>query len=171
MLLVTIGGIFIVSTLIGVLSSGIESKLEEMRKGRSFVIEKDHTLILGWSPKIFTIISELTIANENQKKPRVVILADKDKVEMEDEVHEKIENMRNTKVICRSGMPNDIGDLEITNPHQSKSIIVLAPEEGDADSQTIKTILAVTNNPNRRKEPYHIVAEIKEEKNIDMHRS
>ena len=26
------------------------------------------------------------IANENQKKPRIVILADKDKVEMEDEI-------------------------------------------------------------------------------------
>jgi len=167
MLVVTIGGIFIVSTLIGVLSSGIESKLEELRKGRSFVIEKNHTLILGWSPKIFTIISELVIANENQKKPRIVILADKDKVEMEDEINDKAGNLKNTKVICRSGMPNDIGDLEIANPHESRSIIILAPEGEDADSQTIKTILAVTNNPNRRKEPYHIVAEIKEERFID----
>ena len=167
MLLVTIGGIFIVSTLIGVLSSGIEAKLEELRKGRSFVIEKNHTLILGWSPKIFTIISELVIANENQKKPRIVILADKDKVEMEDEINDKAGNLKNTKVICRSGMPNDIGDLEIVNPHESKSIIILAPDGEDADSQTIKTILAVTNNPNRRKEPYHIVAEIKEERFID----
>ncbi len=167
MLLVTIGGIFIVSTLIGVLSSGIESKLEELRKGRSFVIEKNHTLILGWSPKIFTIISELVIANENQKKPRIVILADKDKVEMEDEINDKAGDLKNTKVICRSGLPNDIGDLEIANPHESKSIIILAPDGEDADSQTIKTILAVTNNPNRRKEPYHIVAEIKEERFID----
>ena len=167
MLLVTIGGIFIVSTLIGVLSSGIESKLEELRKGRSFVIEKNHTLILGWSPKIFTIISELVIANENQKKPRIVILADKDKVEMEDEINDKAGDLKNTKVICRSGLPNDIGDLEIVNPHESKSIIILAPDGEDADSQTIKTILAVTNNPNRRKEPYHIVAEIKEERFID----
>jgi len=168
MLVVTIGGIFIVSTLIGVLSSGIESKLEEMRKGRSFVIEKNHTLILGWSSKVFTIISELTIANENQKKPRVVILAEKDKVEMEDEIRDKIPNLHNTKVICRNGMPNDIGDLEIVNPHQSKSIIVLSPESGDTDSQTIKTILAITNNPNRRSEPYHIIAEITEAKNIDI---
>lgn len=168
MLLVTIGGIFIVSTLIGVLSSGIESKLEEMRKGRSFVIEKDHTLILGWSEKVLTIISELVIANENQKKPRIVILANKDKVEMEDEINEKITNLRNTKVICRNGNPNDIGDLDIVNPHESKSIIILAPESGDADSQTIKTILAVTNNPNRKKEPYNIIAEIKEERYIDV---
>jgi voltage-gated potassium channel Kch len=168
MLVVTIGGIFIVSTLIGVLSSGIESKLEEMRKGRSFVIEKNHTLILGWSEKVFTIISELVIANENQKKSRIVILADKDKVEMEDEISEKIANLRNTKVICRNGTPNDIGDLDIVNPHESKSIIILAPESGDADSQTIKTILAVTNNPNRKKEPYNIIAEIKEERFIDV---
>ena len=66
--LVTLGGIFIISTLIGVLGSGIEGKLEDLSKGKSFVIEKDHTLILGWSSKIFTIISELVIANENQKK-------------------------------------------------------------------------------------------------------
>ena len=64
---VTLGGIFIISTLIGVLSSGIEGKLEDLRKGKSFVIEKDFTLILGWSSKIFTIISELVIANENKK--------------------------------------------------------------------------------------------------------
>ncbi|HXV99971.1 MAG TPA: potassium transporter TrkA, partial [Anaerolineae bacterium] len=37
MLLVTMGGIFVVSTLIGILTSGIEGKLDELRKGRSFV--------------------------------------------------------------------------------------------------------------------------------------
>lgn len=165
---VTLGGIFILSTLIGVLGNGIQNKLEDLRKGRSVVIEKEHTLILGWSSKIFTIISELVIANENQKNPRIVILADKDKVEMEDEIRSKIDNLKNTKVICRSGVPNDMADLNIANPHAAKSIIVLAPEEGNADPLAIKTILAITNNPNRRKEPYHIVAEIKEEKNLEV---
>lgn len=165
---VTLGGIFIISTLIGVLGSGIEGKLEELSKGKSFVIENDHTLILGWSSKIFTIISELVIANENQKNPRIVILADKDKVEMEDEVRSKIEDLKNTKVICRKGSPNDLLDLAIVNPHQAKSLIILAPEKGNADPLTIKTILAITNNPNRRVEPYHIVAEIKDEKNLEV---
>ena len=165
---VTLGGIFIISTLIGVLGSGIEGKLEELSKGKSFVIEKDHTLILGWSSKIFTIISELVIANENQKNPRIVILAEKDKVEMEDEVRSKIEDLKSTKVICRKGSPNDLLDLAIANPHQAKSLIILAPEKGNADPLTIKTILAITNNPNRRVEPYHIVAEIKDEKNLEI---
>lgn len=165
---VTIGGIFIFSALIGVLSNGINDKLEQLRKGRSFVIEKKHTLILGWSSKVFTIISELVIANENQKNPRIVILADKDKVEMEDEVRDKLGDLKNTKVICRSGSPNDLADLAISNPQESRSIIILAPEEGNADPQTIKTILAITNNPNRREAPYHIVAEIKDEKNLEV---
>ena len=166
MLCVTIGGIFIVSTLIGVIASGIEKKLDDLKKGRSFVIEKNHTLVLGWSSKIFTIISELIVANENQKKPRIVILADKDKVEMEDEIRGRVTNTKNTKIICRRGSPDDLSDLHIANPYNAKSIIVLNKDNENADSQVIKTILALTNHPKRPDKKYHIVAEIHEAKNI-----
>jgi len=169
MFLITLGGIFIVSSLIGVLTSGLEGKLEELQKGRSFVCEEDHTLILGWSSRIFLVISELAKANENAKKPRVVILADKDKVEMEDEIRGKVEDTGRTKVVCRSGSPIDLSDLEIVNPHATKSIIILSPEEfSDPDAQVIKMILAITNNPNRREEKYHIVAELRDPKNVEV---
>ena len=169
MFLVTLGGIFIMGSLIGVLTSGLEGKLEELRKGKSLVCEENHTLILGWSSRIFRVISELSVANANAVKPRVVILADKDKIEMEDEIRGKIEDTGRTKVVCRSGSPIDLDDLEIVNPHASKSIIILSPEEySDPDSQVIKMILAITNNPNRRPEPYHIVAELRDAKNIDV---
>jgi voltage-gated potassium channel Kch len=169
MLFVTLGGIFIVSALIGVLNSGLESKLDELRKGRSFVIEKDHTLILGWSPKIFTVLSELVLANENRHKPRIVILAEKDKIEMEDEIRDEIGSTGKTKIICRTGTPLSLNDLEIVNPHQARSIIVIAPDDAeDPDSEVIKSILAITNNPNRRPEPYHIVAELAEPRNVEV---
>jgi hypothetical protein len=167
-IIITLGGIFILSTLIGILGAGIQTKLEELRKGKSFVLETNHTLILGWSSKVFTIISELIVAGESAKCPRIVILSEKDKVEMEDEIREKLPVMKNMKVICRSGSPNDLSSLAMVNPHASKSIIVLAPEEGNADSQTIKTILAITNNPDRREKPYHIIAEIKNFKNLEV---
>jgi voltage-gated potassium channel Kch len=171
MLIVTGGGIFIVSLLISVLSSGLQGKLEELRKGRSFVVEENHTLILGWSSRIFLIISELVIANENQKRPRVVILADKDKIEMEEEIRSKVGDTKNTLVVCRSGNPIDLTDLEIVNPHATKSIIILSPDgTADTDAQVIKMILAITNNPNRRTAPYHIVAEIRAEKNMEIAR-
>lgn len=168
MLGVTLGGIFIVSTLIGVLASGISNKLDELRKGHSFVVEKNHTLILGWSEKIFPIISELIIANSNQKNPVIVILATKDKVEMEDDIASKIPNTKNTRIICRNGSTVDLNDLEIVNPHEAKSIIILAPEGNEPDIDVIKTILALTNNPKRKHGSYHIVAEISDGKNKDV---
>lgn len=171
MLGITLGGIFIVSTLIGVLSSGIEGQLESLRKGRSVVIETDHTLILGWSDHVFTIISELVLANANRKDPRIVILADKDKVEMEDEIRTKVPHPGKTRIVCRTGSPIDLDDLEIVNPQGARSIVVLAPSGDDEpDSQVIKTILALTNNPRRRPEPYHIVAEIHEARNMEAAR-
>lgn len=167
MFLVTLAGVFIVSALIGVLTSGLESKMDDLRKGRSFVIEKNHVLILGWSSSIFTIISELVVANSNQKKPRIVILAEKDKVEMEEEIRSKVGPTKNTKVICRTGSPIDLYDLAIVNPQETKSIIILSPEAENPDSQVIKSILALTNNPARRPEPYHIVAEIRDPKSME----
>lgn len=168
MFVVTLGGVFIISTLIGVLTSGIEGKIEELRKGRSQVIEIGHTVILGWSPKIFTILSELVIANENQSKPCIVILADQDKVEMEDEIRAALDDTKNTRIVCRRGSPINLIDLELVRIQTSKSVVILTNENDDPDAQTIKTILAITNNPKRRPAPYHIVAEIHDEKNLQI---
>jgi len=169
-LIVTIAGIFVFSALIGVISSGLEEKLDELRKGRSLVLETQHTIILNWSPSIFDIINELVIANQSRRYPRIVIMANKDKVEMEDEIAAKVADRKNTKIICRSGDPTDLYDLGIVNPQTSRSIIVLSPEGNDADSQVIKTVLALVNDPKRRPEKYMIAAEIHDGNNADVAR-
>jgi voltage-gated potassium channel Kch len=168
MLGVTLGSLFMVSILIGTLTGAIERKVEDLRKGRSRVLESGHTLILGWSPQIFTILSELMIANENKKNARIVILADKDKTEMEDELHARVETIGHTRIICRSGSPIDITEIEIASPHEARSIIILPTESDDPDSVVIKTVLALTNNPARRQKPYHIVTQIRDPKNLDV---
>jgi ion channel POLLUX/CASTOR len=170
MLAVTLGGVFIVSILIGVLTSGIETKLYELRKGRSLVMENGHTVILGWSPQILTILGELVGANANQRRSCIAILADKDKVEMEDEIRQKVKHTGRTRIVCRTGDPLDLTDLEIVSPHNARSIIILSPESEDPDARVIKTILALTNNPNRRQQPYHIVAEIHQPQNLEVAR-
>jgi len=168
MLFATFASLLLVSILIGILTNAIDNRIQNLRKGRSFVIERDHILILGWSPKIFGIIIELVIANLHQKKPRIVVLADKDKVEMEDEIRARVGHTRNTHVICRSGSPIDMNDLDIVNPQASRSVIILSPEDDDPDSQVIKTILALINHPDRRAAPYHVVAEIREPKHMEI---
>lgn len=171
MLVITIGGLIIVASLIGIISGAFDSKVEDLRKGRSKVLETDHTLILGWSSKIFPIISEIVIANESRGKAAIVILADKDKVEMEDEIFAKMGKTGKTKIICRTGDPMDLTDLEISNPHTARSIILIAPEgSDDPDSDVIKTALALTNNPNRKPEGYHIVGELDQEGSLEAAR-
>jgi voltage-gated potassium channel Kch len=161
MLFVTVGGVFIISTLIGVLTSGVEGKIEELRKGRSRVIESNHVVILGWSEQIFTVLPELILANENQKQAAIVILAEKDKIEMEDAIRERIGSSGHTRIICRTGSPLEMGDLQIVSINRSRAVVLLAPESEDSDSEVIKTILAIVHDPQRRKEPFHIVAELR----------
>ncbi len=168
MLIVTVFGIIVVSTLIGLISNGIMDTIEQLRKGRSLVLEQNHVLILGWSSKIFTIISELLVANENQRTGVIVVLADEDKVKMEDEIKDKVGNTGNTRVICRTGNPIDLHDLKIGNPEASKAIIILGRENENSDSQIIKTILAIVSGNNRRKDPYHITAEIEDKRNFEV---
>ena len=170
MLAVTAGGILVFSTLIGVIFTGIDNKLDELRKGRSFVVERGHTVIYGWSPEVFSIVAELVVANESRGRSCVAVLAEKDKVEMEDEIRERVGDTKNTRVVCRSGDPIDVGDLDLVNPHDARSIIVLPPEGEDADSRVIKTILALTNNPDRREDPYHIVSRMRDPENLSVAR-
>ena len=163
MLVVTIGGLIVVASLIGIISGAFDAKVEELRKGRSRVLENDHTVILGWSKKVFPIISEIVVANESNGRSAIVVLADGDKVEMEDEIHARVPNPGKTKIIVRTGDPMDLTDLELANPHTARSIIIVAPEgAADPDSVVVKTALALTNNPNRSGEKFHIVAEIQE---------
>ncbi len=170
MLAVTLGGVFTVSTLIGVLNNGLEGKLSDLRKGRSRVIESEHTIILGWSQQIFPILSELLLANESRKDACVVVMGDHDKAEMEDEIAERIGPTGRTRIVCRSGSPIDLADLKIVSLQSSRSIVVLSPEGDDPDASVIKTLLAITNAPDRRAEPYHVVAEIRDPKNVEVAR-
>ncbi|MFL5955560.1 MAG: CASTOR/POLLUX-related putative ion channel [Gaiellaceae bacterium] len=167
MLGVTIGGILLVSTLIGVIAAGLDQRMQDLRKGRSFVVEDGHILILGWSPTIFTVVSELVIANASERRSSIVVLARRDKVEMEDALAAKVRDFGKTRIVVRSGNPADPDDLALVNPHGTRSIIVLAEDRPDPDGQVLKTVLAITLDVNRREEPYHIVAVISDSSNLE----
>ncbi len=139
----TLGGILIVSSLIGLLASGISDRVAELRRGRSPVLENGHTLILGWSPKVFPIISELTVANESQGGGAVVVLADMDKDEMERLLDGRVKDRRGTRVVCRNGVPFEPLDVAVARPESAKSIVVLNPGHDDGDAEVVKTALAL----------------------------
>jgi hypothetical protein len=77
-------GLVFTAFLIGILTNALSVRLETMRKGRSWVATEGHTVILGWSPHVFTTVAELLEANANHPGRTVAVLAPRDKVEMED---------------------------------------------------------------------------------------
>lgn len=142
-LLVTLAGIFLASALIGLIAVALDQKIENLRKGRSFVVQQGHTLILGWSPRIFTIVSELVIANENQPGSCVVVLATEDKTLMEDEIRDRAGDPGHTRIVCRTGDPSSLNDLAMVNVGAARSIIVLGEDSAAGDAESVKSVLAV----------------------------
>ena len=141
-LLVTVAGIFLASALIGIIATGLDAKIAELQKGRSFVVEHGHTAILGWSPRIFTVISEVTVANENHPGLAIVVLAARDKSEMEDEIRTRVPDLRKSKLVVRSGDPATSNDLGIVNIDEARSVVVLGDDDG-GDAEVVKTLLAL----------------------------
>ncbi|ADD39794.1 CASTOR/POLLUX-related putative ion channel [Stackebrandtia nassauensis] len=165
MLVITIGGLVIISSLVGILTTGLDAKLEELRKGRSLVVESGHTVVLGWSDQVFTVISELVEANESEKRACIAILADRDKVEMEDEIRAKLSDLKTTKVVCRTGDPADPDDIAIVNPEQAKGIVLLTSNEEDPDAQLVRSLLAVTEGGQKTDGP-HVVGAVTDSRNL-----
>ncbi|MFN8121367.1 MAG: potassium transporter TrkA [Thermoleophilia bacterium] len=142
-LLVTLGGLFLVSALIGLIATALDQRLEELRKGRSRVIEHGHTLILGWSPSLPLVLSELCEANANQRDAAVVVLSRRDKVEMEDVLRDRIPEGNPTRLVCRTGDPADPADLAMVDPLAARAVIVLCDPDAGGDAQTVKAVLAL----------------------------
>jgi ion channel POLLUX/CASTOR len=162
--LIALASIFITSLLIGLLTAGIQQKIWSLRQGRSKVIESGHTIILGWSEIIFTIIRALNEAAVNQKSCKIVIMAPRDKTGMEETIREKVKLSKNLKIICRKGNPIDLNDLKIVNLSTSRSIIIIE----DSDSKVLKTILAINSSrDNIRIKPFNIITTLNENKNLD----
>ena len=166
-LFVIFSGIFVMGTLISILTTTIDRKLEQLRRGRSRVIESGHTVILGWGDEILVLIKELVTANENHANSCIAILADEDKIKMESRIYEAIGPQKNTRIICRSGNSSIILDLNLVSINTAKSIVILGVATDITGLAIMKSVLSIIKNPDRRVEPYHIVAAIDNPKIID----
>lgn len=142
MTIVTICGIFVTSVLIGIINSGLETKLETLKKGKSKVLEENHIVILGFRSNILTIISQIIEANFNHKGEVVVIMDDNlEAEEMLEAIHTNIPDTKTTEIICRKGNISNLNDIGMCSVESSRSVII----NTDNDFSTIKSILAVSS--------------------------
>ncbi|ODS36817.1 hypothetical protein BEH94_05525 [Candidatus Altiarchaeales archaeon WOR_SM1_SCG] len=165
-------GIVIFSMLIAFITTQLTLLMTELKKGHSRVLEKDHTLILGWSDRVPDIVRELIIANESEKSASIVILTEQDNEKIHDELFSLIEDTKTTHIITRSGIISSLSSLERVNAKEAKSAIVLAKcsenaeqeEKQASDARAIKAVLALIAIKGDNAGDMNIVAEIFDEK-------
>ncbi|NMB74446.1 MAG: hypothetical protein GYA21_04875 [Myxococcales bacterium] len=161
-------GVVIFSMLIAFITTSLDTLLHEFRKGRSRVVERGHTVILGWSDRVLDIMRQLVVANESERDASIVILAEHDKEEMEDRIATFLPDLRTTRVICRNGQTSTLATLKRIAAPVAKSAIVLAtcPETASedekriSDAKVIKTVLALVACQEGGKNQIPIVAEL-----------
>ena len=61
-----LGGMFITALLLGIVSDAVGDYVDDLKKGRSDVLETNHTLVLGWSDKTLPIVEQVSNANESE---------------------------------------------------------------------------------------------------------
>ncbi|GAA3399267.1 CASTOR/POLLUX-related putative ion channel [Streptomyces roseoviridis] len=159
-------GIMLMSTLIPVISAGLQNQLARLRAGRTPVVETGHTVILGWSSQVHVVVAELVEANRGRRHACVAVLAEKDRSEMETEIRERVGDTAGTRIVCRTGNPADPQDVTIVSPERARSVIVLAAEDECPDFGVIKSLLAVAGTRGEGGTGPLLVAGVADEQNL-----
>jgi len=135
----TLCGIFVTSILIGIITTGFETRLENLRQGKSVVIDENHTVILGFNDRIYILLKSLIEANENHRNQCVVVVGDMEVPAMQEEIRTHIEDFGTTHVLCRSGELTDASTLKKAGLENAAHVLI----NQDNDAGTIKAILSV----------------------------
>lgn len=146
-----IAGMVFFSSLVAFITGLFNTKIRELRKGKSLVLEKNHTLILGMGGSLIDVVSELILAYESEKQSVIVILSDHPKETMDGLLKEKIKDFKKTTIVTRTGNVTSRYALERVNAMAASSIILLNPihpsasslEKERGDSQILKSLMAL----------------------------
>ena len=168
-------GLILFSSMVAFITSVFEAKLDEFRRGRSLVLESEHTLILGFGDRILEVIRELIEANESEPDASIVILAEDDKEKMDNIIRDNITDFATTRVITRSGVVTNINNLKKVMAENAKSVIIMNSaaswrpenERNLADALVLKSIMSIIAVCDGETHP-PIVCEIHSDRDRDL---
>ena len=140
MAVIAIGGLLFTSVLIGLLTTGMEERIMNLRRGNSRVLENGHTIVLGFYPGEYTLLRQLVLAAGEQKSV-IVVGADMERDELEQYINDNVAHDKNVSIICRKVDIFNPKSIERLSPDTSRTVLI-APTD---DNSTIKTLLAVSS--------------------------
>ena len=149
MAVAALAGVLFTSVLIGIVTSAIEERIVQLKRGNSKVLEEGHVVVLGFYPGEYTLINQLILAAAG-KKDCIVVAENMDRETMEGYIKDNIDIPKNIKIICRTVDILDPSSIEKCSIDTCRTIIVHPTD----DSRTIKTLLAVSTLMHRLGKDY-----------------
>lgn len=141
-LLVTVFGILVAGTLIGLIANGIEERVEAMRRGRSTVVESGHVVLLGASTRLAVVIEQLVLASLKRRPTAIVVLANDEPVGLQAEIRAAVDELHGSRVVFRNGDPSRVSDLAMVALKDARALIALADDDTAGDGGVVKAVLA-----------------------------
>lgn len=142
-LVITVFGILVAGTLIGLIASGVEQRVDEMQRGRSTVVEQDHLVVVGDPARLAPVIEQLALAGRVRGGDVIVALAAADPAALRDEVRTRTSGLHGSRLVIRSGQPDRASDLAMASVVTARAVIVVAGEDASDDGAVVQSVLAV----------------------------
>lgn len=172
---ITIFGILIFSSIIGIITNLISNKIEELRTGKTKIEEENHLIFFNFSRKLIPLLSELCKAYENEKQSFVVVSNEEPLVVME-KIKSVIKIPKNITLLARKGYAWQKSLLDKINLEKAKQIIILKPDinelfktEMDCDVEVGKSVSFIIGSKEYNKKPCKIFSEFHNEKSGISH--
>jgi hypothetical protein len=141
---VTASGVLLLSFLTGAFASKLSERIDELRTGRSPVVEHGHVLLLGFDAKVPSLARELA---HSHQRLTLVTLAEEDKARQEAILRSPMRaGAGRLRVVARTGDPrSEIALTRVAAP-RARSIVLLTPpllSDEQALRFTLSTLLAL----------------------------
>ena len=127
-------GIITFAVLIGVVGDAIGSSVEEVRTYNGRVLEAQHTVLVNWGDYTRPMLRQLEAARkEGRLKGSVVLIADRDKEDMDADVADERGKMggMGLTVVTREGCPTELENMDRVAVGTAKRLIVVPPLKGE----------------------------------------
>jgi len=162
---ITIFGILILSSIIGIITNSISTRMQELRTGKTKIEEKDHIILFNFSRRLIPLLNELCKAYENEKQSFVIVSNEEPLITME-KIKSVIKIPKNITILARKGNDWQKSLLDRINLEKAKQVIILKPDinelfktEMDCDVEVGKSMSSIIGSKEYNKNPCRIFSE------------
>ncbi len=164
-ILITIFGIIIFSSFIGIISQALSNRIEELREGKGYISEKNHTIIFNYTKKTIPLLTELFKSYENEKKT-IVLLSEQETKYVSVKIESAINIPKNINLICRKGYGWQKKIPLLLDFKGASNFIILKPDinnefltQNDCDNEVGKTLTSLITSDDYQQTGGNIVSE------------